>query len=225
MMANATGGRFVTFEGIEGAGKTTQVTRLAERLRQRGHRVITTREPGGTEVGRQLRAILLRPAEQPMASRTELLLYAADRAQHLDQVVLPALGRGDVVLCDRYLDATLAYQGHGRGIAAEEILELHRRAPLDLRPQRTVLIDLETSMGLSRARDRDHGETARREGRFEAEELAFHERVRRGYLELARVEPARFRVVDGAGDPSGIEREVWSAFADLFSGAAGSRNP
>jgi dTMP kinase len=216
MTANRAAGRFVTFEGIEGSGKTTQVTRLAERLRRLGQRVATTREPGGTDVGRQLRAVLLRPAEHPMASRTELLLYAADRAQHLHEVVLPALERGEVVICDRYLDATLAYQGHGRGIAAEEILELHRRAPLDLRPRRTVLIDLETSIGLSRARDRDHGETARLEGRFEAEEVAFHERVRRGYLELARLEPARFRIVDGAAEANGVEREVWSALADVF---------
>ena len=214
MTAGGPVGRFVTFEGIEGCGKTTQLARLAERFRGEGVRVTTTREPGGTELGRQLRAILLRPTETPMCAMAELMLYAADRAQHLTEVVQPALDRGDVVLCDRYIDATLAYQGHGRGIDLAAIHDLHRRPPLDLRPARTILLDIDAEAGLSRARRRDDGVVAEREGRFEAEEIEFHERVRGGYLELARCEPRRFRVVDGSDAADEVARRVWNAMAD-----------
>jgi dTMP kinase len=207
-------GRFVTFEGIEGCGKSTQLARLAERLRGAGIRVTATREPGGTDLGRQLRSILLRPAVTPMCAMAELMLYAADRAQHLTEIVQPALARGDVVLCDRYLDATLAYQGHGRGIDLAAIRELHRRPPLDLRPARTILLDIDAEAGLGRARRRDDGGIAEREGRFEAEEIEFHKRVRGGYLELARSEPPRFRVVDGSGRVDEVAERVWAAMAD-----------
>jgi dTMP kinase len=213
-------GLFLTFEGVEGSGKSTQLARLAARLREGGLRVLATREPGGTDLGRSLRAVLLRPAEAPMHRLTELLLYVADRAEHLATVVRPALERGDVVLCDRYLDATLAYQGHGRGLDLAEIRALHDRAPLDLRPQRTVLLDLDPESGLERARRRDRGAAARGAGRFEAEEHAFHRRVREGYLELAREAPERFRVVSAAASAAEVEREVWHAIADLFPATA-----
>lgn len=209
-------GLFLTFEGIEGSGKSTQVARLAARLRQAGLRVVATREPGGTDLGRGLRSLLLRPATTAMSPLAELLLYVADRAEHLASVVRPALERGDVVLCDRYLDATLAYQGHGRGLDPAAIRDLHRTPPLDLRPHRTLLLDLEPAAGVDRARRRDRGTAAREEGRFEAEAQPFHERVRRGYLELARAEPERFRVLPADADADAVERAVWTAVADLF---------
>ena len=149
-----------------------------------------------------------------MCAMAELMLYAADRAQHLTEVVQPAIDRGEVVLCDRYIDATLAYQGHGRGIDLATIHDLHRRPPLDLRPTRTILLDIDAEAGLSRARRRDDGVVAEREGRFEAEEIEFHERVRGGYLELARCEPRRFRVVDGSDGADEVARRVWNAIAD-----------
>ena len=216
-------GTFVTFEGIEGSGKSTQAARLAERLRRSGREVVLTREPGGTALGRQLRALLLHTGSSVLPE-AELLLYAADRAQHVGETIAPALARGAAVLCDRFLDATLAYQGAARGLGTEAVLSLHRRPPLDLRPHRTVLLDLDPEAALARARGRD---AARRdgpdEGRFEAEPLAFHRRVREGYLRLAAAEPERVRVVAGAGPESAVEaavlREVSDLFPDLGGGA------
>lgn len=217
MTTKGPAGRFITFEGIEGCGKSTQVARLSERLRASGRRVTATREPGGTELGLRLRSLLLRPTESPMSPTAELLLYTADRAQHLAEVVIPALERGDIVICDRYLDATLAYQGSGRGLAWETILDLHKPSPLDLRPARTILLDLEISVGLARARLRDLGEPTRREGRFEEERQEFHERVRDGYLRLARESPQRIRIVDGSDAAERVGQRVWDALADLLA--------
>ena len=208
---------WITFEGVEGTGKTTQLERIARRLEAGGRRVTVTREPGGTALGQQLRAVLLRPDPQPMHPLTELLLYTADRAQHLAEVILPALERGEVVLCDRYLDATLAYQGHARGLGVKRVLELHRQPPLDRRPHRTVLLDLDPAEGLARARRRNQGQgTDETEGRFEQEEVDFHARVRAGYLALAAAEPERFRSVDASGDPDQVERKVIDALRDLL---------
>ncbi len=209
-------GRFVTFEGIEGSGKSTQIAALAERVRAAGREVVLTREPGGTDHGLRIRAILLAAASPALEPTAELLLYAADRCQHLAEVVEPALARGAIVLCDRYLDATLAYQGYGRGLGCDVILELHRHPPLDRRPDRTVLLDLDPVDGLVRARRRNEilG-VATREGRFEMEALAFHQRVREGYLLLAEQEPGRFRTVDGSGDVEAVASRVWHAVADI----------
>ena len=217
------GGTWISFEGIEGTGKSTQVERLAERLRARGDSVVLTREPGGTELGRDLRELLLRPTPRPMHSMTELLLYVADRAQHLVEVVQPALERGDIVLCDRSLDATLAYQGYARGLGVECVLELHRRPPLDLRPTRTLLLDMDPATALARARRRNAGEKLdETEGRFERELLDFHRRVRAGYLDLAAAEPARFRVLPGEGEPDQVEERIARALGDLlFPGETG----
>ena len=185
---------FITLEGTEGTGKTTQLERIAGRLRDIGIEPVTTREPGGTALGRDLRNLLLDPGSEPISPEAELLLYAADRAQHLKEVVEPALAAGRVVLCDRYLDATLAYQGSGRGLGVEGILEIHRRPPLDRRPDRTLLLDIDAELALDRARQRnaDSG-LDRTEGRFEQERIAFHDRVRQGYLRLAarRARPCR----------------------------------
>jgi len=148
-------GFFVTFEGIEGSGKTTQLGRLAERLLAGGEPVLATREPGGSPLGRQLRAILLAEETVPIGATAELLLYVADRAQHLHDVIEPALAAGTHVLCDRFLEATLAYQGYARGIDLDFIRALHRRPPLDRRPDRTILLDIEPDLGLRRARRRN----------------------------------------------------------------------
>jgi dTMP kinase len=210
---------WVSFEGIEGSGKSTQVARLADTLRARGLDPLVTREPGGTELGRRLRDLLLRPSARPMDPTTELLLYAADRAQHMVEVVMPALAAGRIVLCDRHLDATLAYQGYGRGLGTADILALHRRPPLDRRPDLTLLLDLDPEDALPRARRRNEGEDLdRTEGRFEREAIEFHRRVRHGYLELAALEPHRFRVVDAVGDPDSIALRVRHVLADRIPG-------
>jgi dTMP kinase len=212
-------GLFLTFEGIEGSGKSLQVSLLARRLRAAGVAVVTTREPGGTRLGKRLRSILLETAGEPVAARAELHLYVADRIQHLLEVVEPALDRGDVVLCDRYADATMAYQGYGRLLPLDSIEELHRRAPLGRTPARTVLLDLDPETALTRARLRDERSgAAYAEGRMEAESLDFHRRVREGYLEIARMEPDRFRLVPGDTTPEEVQRKVWEAVRDLFEG-------
>lgn len=219
-------GIWITFEGVEGTGKSTQIDRLASRMRDLGRPLTLTREPGGTELGRGLRELLLRPTDIPMDPLAELLLYAADRAQHLRQVVIPALERGDLVLCDRYLDATLAYQGFGRKLGVDLVLDLHRREPLDMRPGRTVLLDLDPALALGRARSRNVGagldET---EGRFEQERLEFHRRVRQGYLELASEEPGRFRVVDAEGTEEVVELRIIDVLKDLLGPERSNARP
>jgi len=214
---------WITLEGIEGTGKSTQLERLAARLVAAGRPAVATREPGGTALGRELRRVLLASTEPPLHPQAELLLYVADRAQHVSEVVLPALARGTVVLCDRQLEATLAYQGHGRGLGVAAVRQLHRAFPLDERPDRTVLLDLDPRVALARARRRDQvAGRAASEGRFEAEPLAFHERVRAGYLELAASEPERIRVVDAAGDPAEVERRIAAALVDLLPELGGA---
>jgi dTMP kinase len=215
-IAPAPRGKFLSFEGGDGSGKSTQLALLARRLESSGFDVVATREPGGTELGRALRAVLLRPSESAIAVWTELLLYVADRAQHVSEVILPALARGAIVLSDRYLDATVAYQGYGRGLEVSTILDLHGQPPLHLRPDRTVLLDLEVEAGLQRARRRDATRGAADEGRFEAERIEFHERVRAGYLRLARDWPARIRTIDAGGESGAVEARIWEAVADLF---------
>jgi len=208
---------WITFEGTEGVGKSAQIDRLARTLERAGRRVVVTREPGGTNLGRRLRTLLLEPTEPPMHPWVEMLLYTADRAQHLTEIVLPALGRGEVVLCDRYLDATLAYQGHARGLGFEAVLDLHRTPPLDARPDRTLVLDMDVAAALRRARRRDAGTGAdAAEGRFEAERLAFHQRVREGYLELARREPQRVVLVDASGSVDEVGRRVVESLADVL---------
>jgi len=218
MSSSARQGIWITFEGIEGTGKSTQLERLAERLRRSGLAVVVTREPGGTDLGRSLRSLLLQPTESPMDPLTEMLLYAADRAQHLREVILPALERGEIVLCDRYLDATLAYQGYGRRLGVERILQIHKHFPLDQRPDRTLLLDLEPELAIERARGRnlDTG-LDESEGRFERERLNFHRRVRLGYLELAKAETGRFLLLDASGDEDDVERRIWLLLGDLLA--------
>jgi dTMP kinase len=210
-------GFFVTFEGIEGSGKTTQIERLADRLRAGDEPSLVTREPGGSPLGRRLRALLLGDDVGPIEPIAELLLYVADRAQHLRDVIEPALAAGTHVLCDRYVDATLAYQGFARGLDLDFIRALHRKSPLDRKPDRTVLLDLDPELGLDRARRRndDLGLEAA-EGRFEREAVEFHGRVRDGYLALAEAEPFRFRIVAAEGSAGQIEARVADLLSDLF---------
>jgi dTMP kinase len=200
---------FITLEGIEGSGKSTQLRRLADYLRQRGKTVLTTREPGGCPIADAIRQILLHPANTAMVPRAELLLYAAARAQHVAEVIRPALERGEVVLCDRFLDATMAYQGYGRGLDLPLIEELNRLATGGLLPDLTLLLDMPAEEGLRRARRRNDL-SATEEGRFEAEALEFHRRVRSGYLELAGRQ-RRFRVIEASGAQDEVGRRIWDA--------------
>jgi len=201
---------FITFEGIEGCGKTTQIGLLARNLTARGHRVTVTREPGGCPIADQVRGILLNANNSAMAPLTELFLYAAARAQHVAEVVLPALQRGEVVLCDRFTDATVAYQGYGRGLDRTIIDELNRLAAGSTRPDLTLLVDCPVETGLGRAMARINNSTGAREERFELESLQFHRKVRDGYLKLAEHEPQRFAIIDGAGSIGETEAIVAS---------------
>jgi len=188
-------GAFITFEGIDGCGKTTQLRLLASELRVRGLEIVTTREPGGTRLGQRLRAALLDVDEQvdPLA---ELLVFAADRAQHVRAVLLPTLAGDRVVLSDRYADATVAYQGYGRGFKPELIKEIVELATGGLRPDLTLLFDLSVAESAVRTRRRVAKKTS---DRLDSEDAEFHTRVRNAYVEMAKAEPARFRVIDARG--------------------------
>jgi len=183
----AASGCFIAMEGGEGAGKSTQSRILSDWLREQGYDVLLTHEPGDTEVGRKLRSIVLDPATGNISSRTEALLYAADKAEHVDSVIVPALVRGAVVITDRYVDSTLAYQGAGRALVDQEVERIARWATDDLRPNLTVVLDLPPQTGLTRFEDRD---------RIEAESVEFHERVRDMFLHLASASPEHYLVVD-----------------------------
>jgi dTMP kinase len=202
---------FITFEGIEGSGKTTQMRRLAERIPN----AVITKEPGGTPSADRIRAILLDSTSHldPIA---ELFLFAASRRQNVVEVIRPALDRGGVVLCDRFTDSTLAYQGFGRLLNLDQLRMLNNWATSSLRPDLTLLFDLPEETGLTRARSRNES-ADHDEGRFEAEELRFHRRVREGYLALAAAEPDRFVVIDGSGTPDEVFEKMISATPRLFS--------
>lgn len=200
---------FITFEGIEGTGKSTQIALLKERLEARGRRVVVTLEPGGSRIGVELRRVLLSLENRDLTPQAELFLYLADRAQHVAQVVRPALASGAVVLCDRFADSTVAYQGHGRGMDPELLHRLNEVAVDGVWPQLTVLLDLDPVVGLGRAmaRNESEGKTSA-EGRFEAESLAFHNRVRQGFLKLAEADSGRISIMDATGAPEDIARRV-----------------
>jgi len=190
-------GFFITFEGVEGCGKTTQIKLLSELLSARGIRAVLTREPGGCPIADKIRAILLDAENRALAPLAELMLYAAARAQHVTEVISPALEAGQIVLCDRFCDATVAYQSFGRGIDRGIIDNLNRHACQGVSPDLTVLVDCDPCVGLERARRRIEATSGPREERFELEELAFHNQVRVGYLQLAADEPDRFIIIDG----------------------------
>jgi len=200
---------FISFEGIEGSGKTTQVELLIHALKVKGYECLATREPGATKIGHKIRGILLDAANSDMLPLTELLLYEADRAQHVHEVIKPSLAAGKVIVSDRFFDATTAYQGYARGYDLALIQQIHQIVLGGLRPDLTLILDLPVQVGLERAWQRIHSRSGDLpEDRFEKEALAFHERVRQGYLTLARDEPRRFRVIDADRDPQIVHGEI-----------------
>lgn len=209
-------GQFITFEGIEGCGKTTQIRLLATALRHQGHDVIETREPGGCDIADQIRAVLLDAKNNRMTSPTELLLYAAARAQHVAEVIRPALDAGKTVLCDRFCDATLAYQGYGRQLDIDQITTLNAYACQGVRPDTTLLLDLPVEIGLGRARQRNEQHSGPNEDRFEQESLNFHQRIRQAYLQLADNEPQRFLIIDAQGNPQTVAERIASAMNTII---------
>ena len=202
-------GKFITFEGPEGAGKTTQAKRLIVALQEHGNQVLYTREPGGTPTGEAIREILqYNKAGEPIEPETEVLLFAASRAQLVRKVILPALEQGIYVVCDRFADSTTAYQGYGRGFSVEQMITINQFAIDGAIPDVTILLDLEIAKGFDRL-SRRHRDGRGQLDRIENEERAFHERVRRGYLEMAQKWPERFVVVNATGDEETVAGEVW----------------
>ena len=204
-------GRFISFEGLDGSGKTTQIRLLAERLRAQGRDVVIAVEPGGTRVGEQIRAILLDVNNHELAPEAELLLYFASRAQNVAEVIRPALARGALVLADRFTDSTIAYQGYGRGLGEATVRQLHRIACGDLFPDRTLLLDLDPEIGLARARGRGGL------NRMDEQAREFYRKVREAYRELARAEPRRFRLIDASEDVEQVAQAVRNALEDILS--------
>ena len=203
---------FITFEGPEGSGKTTQLKLLAEWLREQGYDVLATREPGGTAISEAIRAILLDPAHTEMRPEAEILLFSAARAQIVGQVIRPHLERGGVVLCDRYADSTLAYQGYGHGLDLDILRRITAFATGGLVPHLTVYLDIPIEEGLRRKAAAE----AREWNRMEAQTLAFHQRVRKGYLEMAAAEPDRWLVVDALQPVADIQAIIRERVASLI---------
>ena len=202
-------GRFITIEGVEGAGKGTQISVLEAMLRERGVSFIRTREPGGAGIAEQIRSLLLEQDERP-ADLTELLLIFAARAEHIAKRIEPALAAGQWVVCDRFTDATFAYQGGGRGLPQAAIAALQDLVQGELRPDLTIILDLDPAIGLSRIKQRGKLD------RIERETIEFHARVRQRYLEIARMEPGRCLLIDAAGDPADVGRRLRAAVLDAL---------
>lgn len=228
-------GLLISFEGIDGSGKSTQLRLLAERLEAAGYPVVTTVEPGGTDIGQQIRTILLNPANKRMAQRTELLLYFASRAENMAQTILPALRRGAIVLTDRFTDSTLAYQGYARGVGPSVVWNLHQIACGAVLPDITFCFDVELEVSIARREQRLAAAAAAAAGaatvgtvetetapapavrdRLESESRSFHARVRRAFLEIAALHPRRWRVIDANADPQVIADSVWTALQPLL---------
>jgi dTMP kinase len=206
-------GRFITFEGLDGTGKSTQIEKLAKALRARGVSVIVTREPGGTPTGEKIRHVILDSATTGLAPMAEMALMFASRTQHIHEVILPAISAGKTVLCDRFTDSTEAYQGFGRKLGSKAVLELHRVLCDDLQPDLTILMDSDVATSVERARRRNqrcskNGRSQKDENRFEQESRAFFTRVRHGYLAIARRDADRVAVVDARGTPSQTHTKI-----------------
>lgn len=208
-------GLFITFEGPEGSGKSTQLRALAAHLRTQGREVFETAEPGGTPIGTQIRRVLLDAKNQEMFPTTELLLMFACRAQNVDQWILPALARGEIVLSDRFTDSSLVYQGIARGLGAELVYEIDRIACRGLVPDLTLVIDVDVETGLKRAHDRNRSADDV-ETRIDEHEIGFHRRVRDAYHQLASDEPRRICLIDGNADEAAVTAQVWEAVQSLL---------
>ena len=216
---NTRRGLFITFEGTEGCGKTTQQRLLVSRLRDCGYSVTENQEPGTTRIGTQIRRILLNPAHDEMSRMTELLLMFASRTQAATEIIIPALERGDIVVSDRFSDSTLAYQGEGRGLGFEVVRKLHQLALGDLGPDITLCIEIDIETGLSRARRRNRSSPKQEsEARLDRQSLEFHKRVADAYKKIAALEPQRFRFVDGRADMETVAARVWSEVSPLLTG-------
>jgi dTMP kinase len=208
---STSGGLFVSFEGTEGSGKSTQMRLLVERLRAEGMPVVENQEPGATRIGGQIRRVLLDPAHEEMQPMTELLLMFASRAQAAAEIILPALERDEIVISDRFTDSSLAYQGEARGLGFGTVLALHRLVLDSLFPDLTICLTLDLQSGLQRAHRRNRAHEAESsEARLDHQSLEFHQRVEVGYRKIAEIEPARFRLVDGAGSPFEVAERVWT---------------
>ena len=203
-------GLFITLEGIEGAGKSTAVDFIEEFLMKEGHDVIKTREPGGTVIGEQIREILLKNENYTLTYDTELLLVFSARAQHIQEVILPALSSGKIILCDRFTDASYAYQGGGRDIDASRINLLEKWVQGDLRPNLTLLFDLDASVGMQRTKKRSDAD------RFEREEINFFKKIRNTYLERAKKEPQRFRIINSASSLENVKEQIITILKDFL---------
>ena len=205
---------FITFEGPEGGGKTTQLRLLQDTLERQGRQVVATREPGGTAIGNAIRAILLDPHHTAMSPRAEALLFNAARAQLLDEIVQPALASGKIVLCDRFADSTLAYQGYGRHLSLADLNMLIAYATVGLRPHLTVFLDIPAEAGLQRKQGAEWN-------RMEAEQLAFHQRVRDGFYALMAADPVRWLVVDATQSVVQVQQAIWQRVASVMRVAGG----
>jgi dTMP kinase len=200
---------FVTFEGIEGCGKTTQIKRFADTLKRKGIPLVTTFEPGGTRIGNDIRRILLDTRNEVLTPLTELILYAADRAQHIEEVIKPALDRGEWVICDRFVDATLAYQGAARSQDMRLIQILNEKSTHGISPDMTFLLDCPVEIGLERAMKRNEALSHQGQDRFEKETLDFHSKVRKGYLDLANEHTERYVIIDASLSMDAMEKEIF----------------
>ena len=198
-------GILITFEGPEGGGKSLQIQKLGEYLKNKGFRVLTLREPGQTKIGEKIRQILLDPKNKNLVPRAETLLFEASRAQLVEEIIKPALAQGIIVLIDRFFDSTTAYQGYGRGLSVKEIEKLNMFATGGLKPDLTILLDLEVEEGLKRR------EKSGKKDRIDMESLKFHQKVREGYLEMARKNPCRWRIVDASKSPEEVFEEIKKA--------------
>ena len=207
-------GFFISFEGIEGTGKSTQARLLAEYLREKGQRVIQTMEPGGTRISLKIRELLLSPDNREMDHVTELLLYNAARVQHIKEIIGPALERGEIVITDRFSDSTVAYQGHARGLDLKLIDSLDVIATKKLRPDITILLDIDVNTGLER------NKALNKRDRLELEDISFHERVRQGFIQIAAREPERIKVVDCSESLERVHQKV----VEILSGPLENRN-
>jgi dTMP kinase len=204
-------GKFLVFEGIDGSGKTTQLKLLGDKLSSRGYQMLYTREPGGTRIGEAVRGLLLDPQHSELVPAAEALLYAAARAQHVAQVILPALQEGKIVLCDRFLDSSLAYQGFGRGLDVEQLEKLNEAATAGLTPDLVILLDFLCDAGMERIMG-----SGRVADRIEQENLAFHRKVRAGYLTLAGRDPGRYRIIDANRTIEQIHHDIVGVVEEIL---------